>query len=180
MEGKSPTSCWRKVESSLRILERETSTFTTRYRTGGSLLRTTACTTQSTTACVTTCTPSCCKTLQLRLVCFLTVTFDPCPQLLNGASNEQRENLGVTTPDYYSYLNQSGTYTVEDVNDEKEFSDTMVSNVKMATLRAPKSLPLVAGCSRVCPPCGEKAKAESSHLISVSVQCQFGLVLIHY
>lgn len=33
MGGKSPTSCWRKVESSLRILERETSTFTTRYRT---------------------------------------------------------------------------------------------------------------------------------------------------
>eukprot|EP00063_Salmo_salar_P065265 XP_014040100.1 PREDICTED: unconventional myosin-Ie-like isoform X1 [Salmo salar] len=36
-----------------------------------------------------------------------------------------RENLGVTTPDYYLYLNQSGTYTVEDVNDKKEFSDTM-------------------------------------------------------
>uniref|UniRef100_A0A4W6DKQ6 Osteoclast-stimulating factor 1 n=1 Tax=Lates calcarifer TaxID=8187 RepID=A0A4W6DKQ6_LATCA len=47
-------------------------------------------------------------------------------QLLAGASGEQRENLGVTTPDYYYYLNQSGTYTVEDVNDKKEFSDTMV------------------------------------------------------
>uniref|UniRef100_A0A3Q0RQT0 Osteoclast-stimulating factor 1 n=1 Tax=Amphilophus citrinellus TaxID=61819 RepID=A0A3Q0RQT0_AMPCI len=46
-------------------------------------------------------------------------------QLLAGASAEQRENLGVTTPDYYNYLNQSGTYTVEDVNDKKEFSDTM-------------------------------------------------------
>lgn len=46
-------------------------------------------------------------------------------QLLEGASGEQRENLGVTTPDYYFYLNQSGTYTVEDVNDKKEFSDTM-------------------------------------------------------
>ncbi|XP_062254322.1 myosin IEb [Platichthys flesus] len=46
-------------------------------------------------------------------------------QLLEGASGEQRENLGVTTPDYYSYLNQSGTYTVEDVNDKKEFCDTM-------------------------------------------------------
>lgn len=49
-----------------------------------------------------------------------------CPQLLEGASSEQRENLGVTTPDYYFYLNQSGTYTVEDVNDKREFSDTMV------------------------------------------------------
>ncbi|XP_076136370.1 myosin IEb [Alosa pseudoharengus] len=46
-------------------------------------------------------------------------------QLLNGATKEQRENLGVTTPDYYYYLNQSGTYTVEDVNDKKEFADTM-------------------------------------------------------
>ncbi|XP_042372684.1 unconventional myosin-If-like, partial [Plectropomus leopardus] len=46
-------------------------------------------------------------------------------QLLEGASSEQRENLGVTTPDYYFYLNQSGTYTVEDINDSKEFSDTM-------------------------------------------------------
>lgn len=54
------------------------------------------------------------------------MTFDPCPQVLEGASSEQRENLGVTTPDYYAYLNQSGTYTVEDVNDKKEFSDTMV------------------------------------------------------
>uniref|UniRef100_A0A8C8FTX6 Osteoclast-stimulating factor 1 n=1 Tax=Oncorhynchus tshawytscha TaxID=74940 RepID=A0A8C8FTX6_ONCTS len=40
-------------------------------------------------------------------------------------NNKMRENLGVTTPDYYLYLNQSGTYTVEDVNDKKEFSDTM-------------------------------------------------------
>uniref|UniRef100_A0A8C3ATH0 Osteoclast-stimulating factor 1 n=1 Tax=Cyclopterus lumpus TaxID=8103 RepID=A0A8C3ATH0_CYCLU len=47
-------------------------------------------------------------------------------QMLEGASSEQRENLGVTTPDYYFYLNQSGTYTVEDMNDKKEFLDTMV------------------------------------------------------
>ncbi|XP_023657182.1 unconventional myosin-Ie-like [Paramormyrops kingsleyae] len=46
-------------------------------------------------------------------------------QLLEGASKEQRENLGITTSDYYLYLNQSGTYTVEDVSDKKEFSDTM-------------------------------------------------------
>ncbi|XP_076827594.1 myosin IEb [Brachyhypopomus gauderio] len=46
-------------------------------------------------------------------------------QLLAGATTEQRENLGVTTPDYYYYMNQSGTYTVDDINDKKEFSDTM-------------------------------------------------------
>lgn len=47
-------------------------------------------------------------------------------QILTGATKEQRENLGITTPDYYFYLNQSGTYTVDDINDKKEFSDTMV------------------------------------------------------
>ncbi|KAF1388621.1 hypothetical protein PFLUV_G00092190 [Perca fluviatilis] len=48
-------------------------------------------------------------------------------QLLGGATPEQRENLGVTTPDYYLYLNQSGTYTVEDMDDKKEFTDTMAA-----------------------------------------------------
>ncbi|XP_055007258.1 unconventional myosin-If-like [Boleophthalmus pectinirostris] len=46
-------------------------------------------------------------------------------QILEGASSEQRENLGVTTPDYYFYLNQSGTYTVDDVSDKKDFAETM-------------------------------------------------------
>lgn len=55
------------------------------------------------------------------------MTSDLAPQLLAGSSGEQKENLGVTTPDYYYYLNQSGSYTVEDVNDKQEFSDTMVS-----------------------------------------------------
>ncbi|EQB78343.1 myosin IF-like protein [Camelus ferus] len=31
-------------------------------------------------------------------------------QLLEGASQEQRQNLGLMTPDYYYYLNQSDTY----------------------------------------------------------------------
>ncbi|XP_041099119.1 unconventional myosin-Ie-like [Polyodon spathula] len=46
-------------------------------------------------------------------------------QLLEGASPEHRENLGIAAPDYYYYLNQSGTYRVEDMNDKKEFSETM-------------------------------------------------------
>lgn len=53
-----------------------------------------------------------------------------------GSSGEQRENLGVTTPDYYFYLNQSGSYTVEDVNDKKEFSDTMVTT-PLVSFQAP-------------------------------------------
>ncbi|KAG7282979.1 hypothetical protein CRUP_028496 [Coryphaenoides rupestris] len=48
-------------------------------------------------------------------------------QLLDGASKEQRENLGVTTADYYFYLNQSATFTVEDVSDKKDFAETMAA-----------------------------------------------------
>ncbi|XP_023153829.1 myosin IEb [Amphiprion ocellaris] len=68
-------------------------------------------------------------------------------QLLEGASGEQRENLGVTTPDYYYYLNQSGTYTVEDVNDKKEFSDTLgaMSVVGLSMEDQDSVLQLVAG-----------------------------------
>ncbi|CAL1611601.1 unnamed protein product [Knipowitschia caucasica] len=46
-------------------------------------------------------------------------------QFLDGATAEQRENLGVTSPDYYFYLNQSGTFTVDDVIDKKDFAETM-------------------------------------------------------
>ncbi|KAM9851924.1 myosin IEb [Aulostomus maculatus] len=68
-------------------------------------------------------------------------------QLLEGASDEQRENLGVTTPDYYNYLNQSETYTVDDVNDKKEFSDTLgaMSVVGLSLEDQDSVLQLVAG-----------------------------------
>ncbi|KAJ6651635.1 hypothetical protein lerEdw1_020767 [Lerista edwardsae] len=48
-------------------------------------------------------------------------------QLLEGASPEQRENLGITTPDYYYYLNQSASYKVEDMNDQQEFQETLTA-----------------------------------------------------
>ncbi|KAL8184814.1 UNVERIFIED_CONTAM: Unconventional myosin-Ie, partial [Gekko kuhli] len=48
-------------------------------------------------------------------------------QLLEGASPEQRENLGVTTPDYYYYLNQSASYKVDDMNDPQEFQETLTA-----------------------------------------------------
>ena len=35
--------------------------------------------------------------------------------------------MGVTTPDYYSILNQSGSFTVDGIDDVKEFRDTMVN-----------------------------------------------------
>ncbi|XP_041967464.1 unconventional myosin-If [Alosa sapidissima] len=46
-------------------------------------------------------------------------------QMLEGAAPDQREALGIMTPDYYSYLNQSGTYKVDGTNDSKDFQETM-------------------------------------------------------
>ncbi|XP_062897777.1 myosin IEb [Mobula hypostoma] len=46
-------------------------------------------------------------------------------QLLEGADPEDRTNLGVTTPDYYYYLNQSATYNIDDVSDKQEFAETL-------------------------------------------------------
>ncbi len=37
------------------------------------------------------------------------------------------EALGLTNPNYYFYLNQSSTATVEGIDDKKEFNDTLVS-----------------------------------------------------
>uniref|UniRef100_A0A669DKM8 Osteoclast-stimulating factor 1 n=1 Tax=Oreochromis niloticus TaxID=8128 RepID=A0A669DKM8_ORENI len=44
---------------------------------------------------------------------------------VRGASAQQREALGIMTPDYYYYLNQSGTYKVDGTNDSKDFQETM-------------------------------------------------------
>ncbi|KAJ8249172.1 hypothetical protein GJAV_G00231950 [Gymnothorax javanicus] len=46
-------------------------------------------------------------------------------QLIEGASEEQRSTLGITDLDYYSYLNQSESYKVDDINDKSDFKETM-------------------------------------------------------
>ncbi|XP_029466790.1 LOW QUALITY PROTEIN: unconventional myosin-If [Rhinatrema bivittatum] len=46
-------------------------------------------------------------------------------QLIEGASQEQRQNLGIMTPDYYYYLNQSETYKVDGTDDRSDFHETM-------------------------------------------------------
>uniref|UniRef100_A0A8C4X110 Myosin IF n=1 Tax=Eptatretus burgeri TaxID=7764 RepID=A0A8C4X110_EPTBU len=46
-------------------------------------------------------------------------------QMLEGASAEEREVFGITNPDYYSDLNQSGSFTVEGTDDKKDFSETL-------------------------------------------------------
>ncbi|XP_069832748.1 unconventional myosin-If isoform X2 [Dendropsophus ebraccatus] len=46
-------------------------------------------------------------------------------QLIEGASQEQKQNLGIMTPNYYFYLNQSETYKVEGTDDKNDFGETM-------------------------------------------------------
>lgn len=46
-------------------------------------------------------------------------------QLCAGADKNNREQMGITTPDYYSFLNQTGAVTVDGIDDNKEFRDTM-------------------------------------------------------
>ncbi|KAK2841421.1 hypothetical protein Q7C36_013000 [Tachysurus vachellii] len=46
-------------------------------------------------------------------------------QLIEGSSAQQKEGLGIMTPDYYNYLNQSGTYKVDGTNDSSDFHETM-------------------------------------------------------
>uniref|UniRef100_UPI00398EB62F unconventional myosin-Ie isoform X2 n=1 Tax=Pristiophorus japonicus TaxID=55135 RepID=UPI00398EB62F len=46
-------------------------------------------------------------------------------QLIEGASADQKSNLGITNLEYYFYLNQSGSYKVDDINDRKDFQETL-------------------------------------------------------
>ncbi|XP_052457931.1 unconventional myosin-Ie isoform X3 [Carassius gibelio] len=46
-------------------------------------------------------------------------------QLIEGASGDQKSSLGITKLDYYSYLNQSGSYKVDDINDKHDFQETL-------------------------------------------------------
>ncbi|CAM4696316.1 unconventional myosin-Ie [Caretta caretta] len=68
-------------------------------------------------------------------------------QLLEGASPEQRENLGVTNPDYYYYLNQSASYKVDGMNDRQEFHETLTAMEVVGLSREEQALVLqiVAG-----------------------------------
>eukprot|EP01132_Coremiostelium_polycephalum_P006082 gene6082-7579_t len=45
-------------------------------------------------------------------------------QLLAGASQEEREKLNLLTPDHYSYLNKSKTYTADGIDDQAGFKAT--------------------------------------------------------
>ncbi|KAL1782346.1 unconventional myosin-Ie [Sigmodon hispidus] len=46
-------------------------------------------------------------------------------QLIEGASSEQKQSLGITSMDYYYYLSLSGSYKVDDIDDKREFQETL-------------------------------------------------------
>uniref|UniRef100_A0A8I5NLJ0 Myosin IE n=1 Tax=Papio anubis TaxID=9555 RepID=A0A8I5NLJ0_PAPAN len=46
-------------------------------------------------------------------------------QLIEGASAEQKHGLGITSMDYYYYLSLSGSYKVDDIDDRREFQETL-------------------------------------------------------
>lgn len=46
------------------------------------------------------------------------------------------EGLGIANVDYYWYLNQSGTYTVDGTDDKKEFEETLVSLIRSSHVYA--------------------------------------------
>ena len=48
-------------------------------------------------------------------------------QLIEGASAEQKQSLGITSMDYYYYLSLSGSYKVDDIDDKREFQEPLVS-----------------------------------------------------
>ncbi|NWW84699.1 MYO1F protein, partial [Rhynochetos jubatus] len=73
-------------------------------------------------------------------------------QLIEGASQEQRQNLGIMSPDYYYYLNQSDTYQVEGTDDRSDFHETMVSAWEG---ESPK--PAAARQGLTGPPCPQNA-----------------------
>lgn len=46
-------------------------------------------------------------------------------QLIEGASPEQKQSLGITSMDYYYYLSLSGSYKVDDIDDKRDFQETL-------------------------------------------------------
>nr|XP_045626212.1 unconventional myosin-Ie-like isoform X1 [Procambarus clarkii] len=46
-------------------------------------------------------------------------------QICAGATADMKSELGIASPDYYSYLNQSGVYKVDGTNDAHDFQETL-------------------------------------------------------
>lgn len=46
-------------------------------------------------------------------------------QLCAGASSDMKENFGITSPDYFHYLSQTGVYKIDGTNDAHDFQETL-------------------------------------------------------
>ncbi|XP_041086122.1 unconventional myosin-If-like isoform X2 [Polyodon spathula] len=93
-------------------------------------------------------------------------------QLLDGAPKDQHEALGIMTPDYYFYLNQSGTYKVDGTNDSKDFQETMEAMKVIGISQADQTqvLQIVAGILHLGNICfievGNYGQVESTDLLA--------------
>nr|UEK51396.1 myosin IE [Parasacculina yatsui] len=60
-------------------------------------------------------------------------------QLCVGASGDMKDNFGLAAPDYYAYLNQTGVYRVDDINDAGDFSETLQAMTVMGLSESQQS-----------------------------------------
>lgn len=68
-------------------------------------------------------------------------------QLCAGATSKMKDELGITTPDYYCYLNQSGAFKVDGTNDAHDFQETLraMTVMGMSEVEQTNVLQVVAG-----------------------------------
>ncbi|KAL3989715.1 Myosin head (motor domain) family protein [Acanthocheilonema viteae] len=72
-------------------------------------------------------------------------------QLCAGADKNLKTNLGITTLDYYNYLNHSGCYTVDGIDDAKEFKQILhaMDVIGIDTTKQMEILQLVAAIMHI-------------------------------
>ncbi|VDK43089.1 unnamed protein product [Anisakis simplex] len=72
-------------------------------------------------------------------------------QLVAGADEALRSNLGISSLDYYNYLNHSGCYQIEGTDDAKEFKQTLhaMSVVGISNEKQMEVLQLVAAIMHI-------------------------------
>uniref|UniRef100_A0AAF5RTP5 Uncharacterized protein n=3 Tax=Wuchereria bancrofti TaxID=6293 RepID=A0AAF5RTP5_WUCBA len=72
-------------------------------------------------------------------------------QLCTGADEKLKTNLGITALDYYSYLNHSGCYKIDGIDDAKEFKQTLhaMDIIGIETTKQMEILQLVAAIMHI-------------------------------
>uniref|UniRef100_A0A8C3AVP0 Osteoclast-stimulating factor 1 n=1 Tax=Cyclopterus lumpus TaxID=8103 RepID=A0A8C3AVP0_CYCLU len=85
-------------------------------------------------------------------------------QLIEGASGEQKSSLGITSLDYYTYLNQSGSYKVDDINDKSDFQETTVRSDSFCLTG--NNLTFLSVCMNLMPEAGNYAAVESEEFLA--------------